>query len=170
MMGLGVKLAIFYMMRNKINPETNSRGSIICTASSAGVYGFHVAPLYAASKHAIVGLVRSLWRYLEKENIQINALAPGVIGLFLFSSNFMGILLTNWAATNIAPDKALFKSMYTTPMSTAINAVEKLLGDTSLTGRVVELHGPDFSFAEQKEFADEGTKNNIEMFWKLGYA
>ncbi|RJE26345.1 short chain dehydrogenase reductase [Aspergillus sclerotialis] len=147
-----VKLAIFYIMKNKVDTERNIKGSIICTASSAGLYGFHVAPLYAASKHAIVGLVRSLWRYLDQEKIQINALAPGVI------------------ETNIAPDKALFKSMHITPMATAINAVDKLLGDTSLTGRVVELHGENFSFAEQKEFADEGTKNNIEMFWKLGYA
>lgn len=73
-------------------------------------------------------------------------------------------------ATNIAPDKALFASMALTPMATAVNAVEKLMRDPSLTGKVLELHGENFSFAEQKEFADDGTRNNIEMFWKLGYA
>ena len=82
----------------------------------------------------------------------------------------IGVFLTNWVETNIAPSKELFKSMHITPMATAMNAVDRLLGDTSLTGRVVELHGEKFNFAEQKEFADEGTKNNIEMFWKLGYA
>lgn len=79
---LGVKLAIFYIMKNGIDAERNSRGSIICTASCAGLYGFHVAPLYAATKHGVVGLVRSLYRYLDQEKIQINALAPAVIGEF----------------------------------------------------------------------------------------
>lgn len=74
------------------------------------------------------------------------------------------------SATNIAPDKALFDSMALTPMETAINAVDKLMGDSSLTGKILELHGGDFSFAEQQAFANDGTRDNIEMFWKLGYA
>jgi NAD(P)-dependent dehydrogenase (short-subunit alcohol dehydrogenase family) len=36
--------------------------------------------LYAASKFGVVGLVRSTARVLEKANIQINALAPAVLG------------------------------------------------------------------------------------------
>ena len=79
----GVKLAIFYMMKNAIDPERNSRGSIICTASNAGLYGFPVAPVYSASKHAVIGLVRSMVKSLEQRCIQINALAPAVIGEFL---------------------------------------------------------------------------------------
>lgn len=74
------------------------------------------------------------------------------------------------SATNIAPDRALFDSMALTPMQTAINAVDRLMGDPSLTGRVLELHGESFSFAEQQEFVNDGTRDNIEMFWKLGYA
>lgn len=74
------------------------------------------------------------------------------------------------AETNIAPDKALFRSMTTTPVDTAVRAVSRFVEDPSLTGKVAELHGEKITFAEQKEYADESTRENIEMFWKLGYA
>lgn len=52
----------------------------MCTASNAGLYPFPMAPLYAASKHGVVGLVRSLSRPLATKKIRINGLAPAVIG------------------------------------------------------------------------------------------
>jgi NAD(P)-dependent dehydrogenase (short-subunit alcohol dehydrogenase family) len=72
-----VKLAIHYLKKNDPSP---TKGSIICTASNAGLYPFPVAPIYATSKFGVVGFVRSLARQLEKEHIQINALAPAVLG------------------------------------------------------------------------------------------
>ena len=77
-----VKLAIHYIKKNAIisGATVASRGSIICTASNAGLYPFAVAPLYAASKYGVVGLVRSLAPQLLREAIQINALAPAVLG------------------------------------------------------------------------------------------
>jgi NAD(P)-dependent dehydrogenase (short-subunit alcohol dehydrogenase family) len=36
--------------------------------------------LYAASKFGVVGLVRSTARVIERANMQINALAPAVLG------------------------------------------------------------------------------------------
>jgi NAD(P)-dependent dehydrogenase (short-subunit alcohol dehydrogenase family) len=58
----------------------NQKGSIVCTASNAGLYPLPIAPMYAASKFGVVGTVRSLARPLLQEGIQINALAPAVIG------------------------------------------------------------------------------------------
>jgi NAD(P)-dependent dehydrogenase (short-subunit alcohol dehydrogenase family) len=69
-------------MNKKPKTEAGSRGSIICTASNAGLYPFPIAPLYATSKFGVVGLVRSTARLVEKANIQINALAPAVLGMF----------------------------------------------------------------------------------------
>ena len=80
-----MKLAIHYLKKNTVSgvPGPASKGTIVCTASNAGLYPFPVAPLYAASKFGVVGLVRSLARPLEKEAIQINALAPAVLGMCL---------------------------------------------------------------------------------------
>jgi NAD(P)-dependent dehydrogenase (short-subunit alcohol dehydrogenase family) len=78
-------------MRKK---TTAYKGSIVCTASNAGVYPFPVAPIYATSKHAVVGAVRSLARPLEPEGIQINALAPAVIGMPFHWLNSLDFWLT----------------------------------------------------------------------------
>lgn len=74
-----VRLAAHYMKQNTPDEASSLKGSIICTASNAGLYPFPIAPLYSATKHAVVGLVRSLGRPLQEQNIQINALAPNVI-------------------------------------------------------------------------------------------
>jgi NAD(P)-dependent dehydrogenase (short-subunit alcohol dehydrogenase family) len=76
------------MRRNAPDATTGFRGSIICTASNAGLYPFPLQPLYAASKFAIVGLVRSLGPVYAQPHIgiRINALAPAVLGAFPFST------------------------------------------------------------------------------------
>jgi len=73
-----VKLAIHYIRKNPVSGS--SRGSIVCTASNAGVYPFPVAPIYGASKSGTIGLIRSLAKPLAKHSIQINGLAPAVLG------------------------------------------------------------------------------------------
>jgi NAD(P)-dependent dehydrogenase (short-subunit alcohol dehydrogenase family) len=51
-------------------------GAIVATASLAGLTGVPYDPLYAANKHAVVGLVRSL-APLAVEGIRVNAICPG---------------------------------------------------------------------------------------------
>lgn len=60
------------------------KGSIICTASNAGIYPFPMAPMYAISKHAVVGAVRSLGKTLQKDGIRINGICPNCIGKLPF--------------------------------------------------------------------------------------
>jgi NAD(P)-dependent dehydrogenase (short-subunit alcohol dehydrogenase family) len=47
------------------------------TASLAGLTGVPLDPLYAANKHAVVGLARSMGPALEADNITYNAICPG---------------------------------------------------------------------------------------------
>jgi len=51
-------------------------GSIVATASLAGLVGAPLDPVYAATKHAVVGFVRSVAPQLEAKGIRINALCP----------------------------------------------------------------------------------------------
>lgn len=51
-------------------------GSIVATASLAGLTGAPVDPVYALTKHAVVGFVRSVAPQLAERGIRINALCP----------------------------------------------------------------------------------------------
>ncbi|MFE7779168.1 SDR family NAD(P)-dependent oxidoreductase [Streptomyces sp. NPDC057445] len=52
-------------------------GSIVATASLAGLAAVPLDPLYAANKHAVVGLARSLGPALAPDGVRFNALCPG---------------------------------------------------------------------------------------------
>jgi NAD(P)-dependent dehydrogenase (short-subunit alcohol dehydrogenase family) len=53
-------------------------GRIVCTASLAGLTGMPDDPVYAATKHAVVGFVRSAAASLARRSIAINAVCPGI--------------------------------------------------------------------------------------------
>jgi NAD(P)-dependent dehydrogenase (short-subunit alcohol dehydrogenase family) len=52
-------------------------GSIVATASMAGLTATAFDPIYGANKHAVVGLVRALGPALAPQGIRINAFCPG---------------------------------------------------------------------------------------------
>ncbi|KDQ55639.1 hypothetical protein JAAARDRAFT_59630 [Jaapia argillacea MUCL 33604] len=130
-------------------------GSIMCTASNAGIYPFRLAPIYAAAKHGVVGVVRSLGPVLEGEGITINAIAPSII------------------RTNLAPDPELLKGMIETPQWVLEDAVKELVTNRSLTGKIAEM-GPEGEngclWAEPPEPCNESTRHNFEEFLKFGKA
>ncbi len=53
-------------------------GRIVVTASLAGLTPMPSDPVYAASKHAVIGFVRSIAAPLETRGISINAVCPGI--------------------------------------------------------------------------------------------
>jgi NAD(P)-dependent dehydrogenase (short-subunit alcohol dehydrogenase family) len=57
----------------------NGGGAIVNNSSVAGHVGFPEVSIYIASKHAVEGLTKSLALEFAKQNIRINAVAPGPI-------------------------------------------------------------------------------------------
>jgi NAD(P)-dependent dehydrogenase (short-subunit alcohol dehydrogenase family) len=51
--------------------------AIVATASLAGLTGVAADPVYALTKHAVVGFVRSVAPQLEAKRIKLNAVCPG---------------------------------------------------------------------------------------------
>jgi NAD(P)-dependent dehydrogenase (short-subunit alcohol dehydrogenase family) len=59
-------------------------GAIVNNASIAGLIGFPEAPIYTASKHAVVGFTKAVALEYAKHNVRVNAVAPGAIETRMF--------------------------------------------------------------------------------------
>lgn len=64
---------------NAVVPALRERsgGAIVATSSLAGLAPVPYDPVYAANKHAVVGLTRSMGPVLAAEGIRLNAICPG---------------------------------------------------------------------------------------------
>ncbi|KAI0177918.1 putative oxidoreductase,short chain dehydrogenase [Pestalotiopsis sp. NC0098] len=75
-----VKLAIHHLRKNE------NGGSIVMVSSFAGYLGNAGAPYYNASKHAIVGLLRSLKPEVPKVGVAISVVAPAITATPMLAS------------------------------------------------------------------------------------
>lgn len=60
-------------------PVMAASSDIVVTASIAGVRPAPLDPIYTASKHALIGLVRSIAPQLAERGVRINALCPSYV-------------------------------------------------------------------------------------------
>ena len=77
MMSVNVDGVVFGL--RALLPLLEPGARIVVTSSLAGVAPYDVDPLYAMSKHAVSGLVRSLAPTLVERDIKLNAICPGGI-------------------------------------------------------------------------------------------
>jgi meso-butanediol dehydrogenase / (S,S)-butanediol dehydrogenase / diacetyl reductase len=71
--------SVFAIAQAAIPHLVASRGAIINTASAAGLVGIAYSAAYAASKHAVVGLTKSLAIEYAAQGVRVNAVCPGQV-------------------------------------------------------------------------------------------
>jgi NAD(P)-dependent dehydrogenase (short-subunit alcohol dehydrogenase family) len=79
---IDVNLKSNFFLTQRVLPlmrATGRGGSIIYTASAAGLTGSYTTPLYSMTKSALIGLTRSLAIGLAGDRIRVNAICPGPV-------------------------------------------------------------------------------------------
>ncbi len=130
----GVWLCMKYEIKQMLRQEG---GVIINTASAAGLVGAHSLPVYAASKHAVVGLTRSAAVEYARKGLRINAVCPAVVRTPMIERAFTQF-----------PDLLA--------ATTANNPTRRLGEPEEVAAAVLWLASPDASFVNGVAFPVDG--------------
>jgi 3-hydroxybutyrate dehydrogenase len=106
-------------------------GRLIAVASTAGLKGYAYAAPYAAAKHGVVGLIRSLAQEVARRDITANALCPGFLDTAMTERSLQGIM----QATGRDRDAALAALC-------AHNPQRRLFAPAEVTAAALWLCGP----------------------------
>ena len=120
-------------------------GRIINVASTAGLVGYAYVSAYAAAKHAVIGLTRSLALELASKGITVNAVCPGYTETDIVRDAVANIV----AKTGRTEEEARGELAKGNPMKRLVqpdevaNAVLWLagLGAASITGQAIAVCG-----------------------------
>jgi len=135
---------IFYCCKAAL-PEMIAKrwGRIINIASIAGLGGLAFSSAYSASKHAQVGLTRSLALEVARYNITVNALCPGWVETDMLTEAIANIVKATGRTSADARVDLLKLSGQTQAISPEAVAAEALrlasLEDSKTTGQAITL-------------------------------
>jgi NAD(P)-dependent dehydrogenase (short-subunit alcohol dehydrogenase family) len=124
-------------------------GRIVNIASTAGLRGAAYISAYSASKHAVIGLTKSLALEYATKNITVNAVCPGYTDTDIVSSAIANIA----AKTGRSKSEALDTLLATNPQRRLITPQEVAHtvlwlcgpGTESITGQSIVLAGGEVS-------------------------
>jgi NAD(P)-dependent dehydrogenase (short-subunit alcohol dehydrogenase family) len=105
-------LACRYLLPSMLE---RGRGSIINTSSNGGIMGRPADPLYNASKHAIIGLTKSLAVAYAQQGIRVNAVCPGAIDTPMLRASVSG---------SVSPEDVVRRAVASAPMARVAHASE----------------------------------------------
>jgi 3-hydroxybutyrate dehydrogenase len=106
-------------------------GRLIAVASIAGLKGMPYAGAYTASKHGVIGLVRTAALEVARKPVTVNALCPGYIDTGMTEASVANIM----AKTGMDRDAAL-------AAVTGTNPQRRLIAPAEVTAAALWLCGP----------------------------
>ena len=125
--------------------KARRHGRIVAIASTAGLKGYSYVSAYAAAKHAVIGLVRSLALEVATSGITVNAVCPGFTDTDLVAASVDTIM----AKTGRSRDDAIAELAKHNPQGRLVTPAEVadsvlwLCGDgaSAVTGQAIVVAG-----------------------------
>jgi NAD(P)-dependent dehydrogenase (short-subunit alcohol dehydrogenase family) len=74
---IAINLRGCYLGIRAVGRSIREKGAIVVTGSTGGILGLANNPAYSASKHGVIGLVRSAAEPFAAKGVRINAILPG---------------------------------------------------------------------------------------------
>ena len=124
------------------------RGRLIAIASTAGHRGYAYVSAYAAAKHAVIGLVKSLALETARSGVTVNAVCPGYADTDMVASGLDAIA----AKTGKSREQALAEMVKDNPQGRLIAPEEVAAavlylcgpGSDAVTGQSLLVNGGEF--------------------------
>ncbi|MEY8801586.1 SDR family NAD(P)-dependent oxidoreductase [Leisingera sp. XS_AS12] len=135
----------FLTFREALRAGMGTGGRLIAIASTASLQGGAQIPAYAASKHGVLGLVRSVAQGVAKRGITCNAICPGFVNTEMAESAIAGLM----ARHDIPREKAVRMVVGGNPMQRLIMPEEVAAtavflaspGASSVNGHAMSVSG-----------------------------
>lgn len=135
----------FLTFREALRAGMATGGRLIAIASTASLQGGAHIPAYAASKHGVLGLVRSVAQSVAKRGITCNAICPGFVDTEMAETAITGLM----ARHDIPREKALRMVVGGNPMQRLITPEEVAAtavflasaGASSVNGHAMSVSG-----------------------------
>lgn len=121
---------VFLTLRDGLG-QVRGWGRLIAVASVAGLKGVPYAAAYAASKHGVIGLVRTVALEVARKPVTVNALCPGYIDTGMTEASVANIV----DKTGMDPAAALAAIAGTNPQ-------RRLIAPSEVTAAALWLCGP----------------------------
>lgn len=121
---------VFLTLRDGLN-QMPGWGRLISVASTAGLKGYAKVAPYAAAKHGVVGLTRSLALEIARRPVTVNAICPG----------FLDTPMTDHSVQVIA-DKTGRSLSDARAALAAMNPQNRLIAPSEVTAMALYLCGP----------------------------
>lgn len=123
-------------------------GRLVAIASTAGHRGYAYVSAYAAAKHAVIGLVRSLALETARSGVTVNAVCPGYADTDMVAAG----LDTITAKTGVGREQALADLVKANPQGRLIAPEEVAAsvlhlcgpGSAAVTGQSLMINGGEF--------------------------
>jgi NAD(P)-dependent dehydrogenase (short-subunit alcohol dehydrogenase family) len=109
---ISVNLRGTYLGLKSVGKVIRPQGAVVAMSSTAGLMGWESNATYSATKHAIIGLVKSSAPAFASKQARVNAISPGMINTRMLTGESKEDPILSPADLQVAPIRGVATAQY----------------------------------------------------------